>query len=83
MSMDLATIGSYISIGKDVTVAFAAIVTARVAVVGLRKWRDELRGKAHFEAARNLQTQPASRLGELLPHRLQQRCQSSADQSVS
>jgi hypothetical protein len=39
---------------KDFLVAIAAIVTAVVAIVGLTKWREELRGKADFEVARAL-----------------------------
>lgn len=37
---------------KDVLLGAAAIVTASVAVIGLKRWRLELRGKADFEAAR-------------------------------
>jgi hypothetical protein len=39
---------------KDVALGLAAIVTATVAVRGLRRWREELRGKADFEVARGL-----------------------------
>ena len=39
---------------KDVLLGLAAATTAVVAVLGLRKWRQELEGKAHFEVARNL-----------------------------
>lgn len=54
MHAEIAAAAPYIAIGKDFVVALAAIVTAAVAVVGLRKWRKELRGKAHFDAARGL-----------------------------
>ena len=43
-----------ISIGKDIFLAIAAVTTAIVAVIGLRSWGRELKGKAEFEAARNL-----------------------------
>lgn len=39
---------------KDVLLGGAAVVTASVAVAGLKRWRLELRGKADFEAARLL-----------------------------
>lgn len=39
---------------RDISLAGAAIVTAGVAVFGLRKWRIEIRGKADFEVARSL-----------------------------
>ena len=39
---------------KDVLLGAAAVITASVAVVGLQRWRLELRGKADFEAARAL-----------------------------
>lgn len=39
---------------KDVALGLAAIVTASIAALGLRRWRIELEGKAHFEAARGL-----------------------------
>src|SRR6266850_7233997 len=43
-----------ITVVKDVLLGLAAATTAIVAVLGLRKWRQELEGKAHFEAGRNL-----------------------------
>jgi hypothetical protein len=39
---------------KDIILIFAAIITAMVAIKGLRSWSRELRGKADFELARNL-----------------------------
>jgi hypothetical protein len=39
---------------KDVVLGLAAAVTACVAIAGLKRWRQELRGKADFEAARAL-----------------------------
>jgi hypothetical protein len=49
--MDWLTITSA---AKDIALAGAAIVTATVAYRGLRKWREELRGKVDFEVARSL-----------------------------
>ena len=43
-----------ITVAKDILLGLAAATTAIVAALGLRKWRQELEGKAHFEAARNL-----------------------------
>jgi hypothetical protein len=48
------TLPEIITVVKDVLVALAAATTAVVAVLGLRKWRQELEGKAQFEVARNL-----------------------------
>lgn len=39
---------------KDFALGGAAVVTSWVAVQGLQKWRDELRGKTNFEVARGL-----------------------------
>ncbi len=48
------TVAEIVTLAKDIFLSLAAITTAIVAVLGLRKWRQELEGKAHFEAARNL-----------------------------
>ncbi|HVJ38192.1 MAG TPA: hypothetical protein VM687_10390 [Stenotrophomonas sp.] len=45
---------TWITTGKDVLLGLAAIVTSSVAIIGLRRWRTELRGKADFEIARGL-----------------------------
>ena len=42
------------SVGKDILLGLAAIVTSCVAIIGLNKWKQELQGKNEFEAARNL-----------------------------
>lgn len=39
---------------KDVCLSMAAIVTATVAIYGLKSWKKELNGKANFEVARGL-----------------------------
>ena len=43
-----------IAMVKDILLGAAAVTTATVAVVGLKNWSRELRGKTEFEAARNL-----------------------------
>jgi len=48
------TVAEIVTIAKDVLLGLAAATTATVAVLGLRKWRQELEGKAHFETARTL-----------------------------
>ena len=48
------TLGEIIAITKDVLVAIAAATTAIVAVLGLKSWSRELKGKTEFEAARLL-----------------------------
>jgi hypothetical protein len=39
---------------KDVLLGGAAVATASVAVIGLKNWSRELRGKADFDVARGL-----------------------------
>lgn len=55
------TFAEWVSVLKDIVLAIAGIVTATVAVVtatvavrGLNRWGVELKGKANFEAARQL-----------------------------
>ena len=43
-----------IAVGKDLATGLAAIVAATVAVLGLRSWRKQLRGKAEYELAHRL-----------------------------
>lgn len=45
---------AFFGVLKDLALAGAAVVTAWVAVQGLQKWREELRGKTDFEVARAL-----------------------------
>ncbi len=42
------------SVGKDILLGIAAIVTAGLAWKGLNRWSAELKGKSEFEVARNL-----------------------------
>lgn len=39
---------------KDIVLGAAAAVTATVAILGLKSWRQELQGRAEFDAARGL-----------------------------
>ena len=48
------TIPEIISTVKDILLGAAAVTTATVAVVGLKNWSRELRGKTEFQAAQNL-----------------------------
>ena len=48
------TLQEWVSVGSDVVVAVAAGATAYAAVRGLRSWRRELEGRAHFDVARGL-----------------------------
>lgn len=45
---------SWIGPASDAIVALAAVLGAGIAVVGLRTWKAQLRGTAHFECARRL-----------------------------
>lgn len=47
-------LSEYISIIKDVVIAFVGLATAYVAITGLNKWQKELRGKIYFDTARDL-----------------------------
>lgn len=44
----------YITAFKDIFLGIAAITTSLVAVIGLKNWSRELKGKADFEVARGL-----------------------------
>jgi len=48
------TIPDIASLIRDILIAGAAATTAIVAVIGLKSWSSELKGKADFEIARNL-----------------------------
>ncbi|MBM3358681.1 MAG: hypothetical protein FJY54_13270 [Betaproteobacteria bacterium] len=50
----MSTLPDTISVAKDIIVSVAAIVTASVAAYGINKWRRELSGKAHYDAAHGL-----------------------------
>ena len=43
-----------VSLVRDIVVTLAAVVTGTVAVLGLKSWSQELKGKAEFDAARSL-----------------------------
>jgi hypothetical protein len=50
--MNMQAWQSYISIIKDVVTALAALTGGIVAVIGLRAWRRQLKGKTEYELAR-------------------------------
>lgn len=52
--MDIQVWQSYISIAKDVVTALTALTAGIIAVIGLRAWRKQLRGKTEYELARRL-----------------------------
>lgn len=63
MEINPALIATYVSIGRDVVVTVAAVVTAIIAIYGLRVWKRDLVGKESYEAAKALvyQSHAASR----------------------
>lgn len=48
------TVAEMVTVIRDVLLGTAAVTTATVAVIGLKNWSRELRGKTEFEVARNL-----------------------------
>lgn len=54
--MDLCMFFTLLPFIKDIILSLAAIVTASTAVYGVVKWKKELKGKAHLEAAKSLMT---------------------------
>lgn len=56
-------VGTYVTIARDIVVTIAAVITASVAVYGLRVWKRDLVGKESYEAAKLLvyQSHAASR----------------------
>ncbi|OQY20711.1 MAG: hypothetical protein B6I35_10155, partial [Anaerolineaceae bacterium 4572_32.2] len=51
---NLQCLQEYITLAKDVVTILAALVAATVAIMGLRTWRKQLRGKTEYELARRL-----------------------------
>ena len=54
MNANLQCLQEYITLAKDVMTILAALVAATVAILGLRTWRKQLRGKTEYELARRL-----------------------------
>ena len=54
MAVCLCTVTEYITMGKDIALGVAALVTATVAVRGLHTWNRQLKGTASFDAAKDL-----------------------------
>jgi len=54
MEINPVLLGSYVSIVRDVVVTIAAVITATIAIKGLRAWKRDLVGKESYEAAKSL-----------------------------
>ena len=54
METNLQWLREFVTLAGDVVTIFAALVAATVAVLGLRTWRKQLRGKTEYELARRL-----------------------------
>ncbi len=54
MNPNLQELQAYISIAKDIITGFAALTAAIVAVIGLRAWRSQLKGKTEYELAQRV-----------------------------
>lgn len=54
--MPLDQLQAYLSIAKDVFTIFASLTAGIVAILGLRTWRKQLKGKTEYELARRLLT---------------------------
>lgn len=54
MEINPVLLGAYVSIARDVVVTGVAIITASVAIYGLRVWKRDLVGKESYEAAKAL-----------------------------
>lgn len=66
MGVEPVLLGAYISMVRDVVVTVAAVVTACVAIHGLRVWKRDLVGKEFYEVAKALvyQSHAVSRASE-------------------
>ena len=51
MNPNLQELQAIVSLTKDIITALSAIIAATVAVVGLRTWRKQLKGKTEYELA--------------------------------
>ncbi|XMB47217.1 hypothetical protein QQ999_14965 [Pseudomonas fluorescens] len=54
MEINPILLGTYVSIARDMVVTVAAVVTASIAIYGLRIWKRDLVGKESYEAAKAL-----------------------------
>lgn len=54
MGIDPVLLGMYVSIARDIIVAAVAVITASIAIYGLRVWKRDLVGKESYEAAKKL-----------------------------
>jgi len=54
MEINPVLLGTYVTIARDLVVTVAAIITAGIAIYGLRFWKRDLVGKESYEAAKAL-----------------------------
>lgn len=54
MEINPVLVGTYVTIARDVVVTIAAVITASIAIYGLRIWKRDLVGKESYEAAKTL-----------------------------
>lgn len=54
MNPNLQELQAYVSLAKDIITGLAALTAAIVAVVGLRAWKNQLKGKTEYELAQRL-----------------------------
>lgn len=54
MEINLVLLAPYVSLARDVVVTLAAVITALIAIYGLRVWKRDLVGKESYEAAKTL-----------------------------
>ncbi|WP_455911413.1 hypothetical protein [Pseudomonas putida] len=54
MEINPVLVGAYVSIARDIVVTVAAVITASIAIYGLRVWKRDLVGKESYEAAKAL-----------------------------
>ncbi|MBC3258046.1 hypothetical protein HU733_21325 [Pseudomonas paralactis] len=54
MEINPVLVGAYVTIARDVVVTIAAVITASIALYGLKIWKRDLVGKESYEAAKAL-----------------------------
>jgi len=54
MIIDLQSLQGYVTLAKDTITIIATLTATTIAIMGLRTWRKQLRGKTEYELARRL-----------------------------
>lgn len=57
MCINPAPLRDYVALAKDIVTGLSAVTAATVAVIGLKTWARQLRGKTEYDLARRLLTQ--------------------------